>query len=295
MFLFVIKILTRMVRHLDRLWNIKTARKLFELFATIFIAHPRCKHEEIITRGVKGEKLLPKNGVEKRMILYLHGGAYVSGSPRTHRSLVSEIAWRAKAYALVPEYRLAPEHPHPAALDDVLKVYLWILEQGYAPSKVVVMGDSAGGGLAIALLQVLKKKGIPLPACAACLSPWTDLSCSGLSMKTNRKKDPMAKWELCLIRARKYAGDLDLKTPSLSPLFGDLSGLPPLLLQVGREEILLDDSTRLAENAKEAGTPVKLEIWENVIHVWHFLYRTLTQGQKAIESIALFVREKTSC
>ena len=167
--------------------------------------------------------------------------------------------------------------------------YSWLISQSIKPSRLAFIGDSAGGGLVLSLLQELKKKKLPLPACAVLLSPWTDLSCSLPSMQENASKDPMLDPILALDRARSYAGSLDLRDPAVSPLYGDLSGLPPLLIHVSSDEILLDDSRYLAERARQAGTLVELEIWDKMFHVWHFLAGILPQGRKAIQRIADFV------
>jgi acetyl esterase/lipase len=192
------------------------------------------------------------------------------------------------------DYRLAPEHPYPAALDDSLASYTWLVEQNRNPATITVMGDSAGGGLVIALLLKLQDNGIPLPGCAVVLSPWTDLTCSSPSIEEKADEDPILNSDKLRIGARCYSGGTDLKSPYLSPLFGSFDKLPPLLVQVGTDEMLLDDSRLFTQKAREAGHPVELEVWEGMIHVWHYLARFLPEGRQAIERIGHFLTENTS-
>ena len=267
------------------------ARRTFDRIGMASLFKRKCRFSEIITESLRAEWVDPKHEEHSRIILFLHGGAYVNGSPHAYQGLACRIAQAVKAKILVVDYRLAPEHPYPAALEDAEAAYNWILSQSFLPSQISFIGDSAGGGLVLSLLQDLKKKDLPLPACAVLLSPWTDLSCSLPSMQENASKDPMLDPILALDRARSYAGSLDLRDPAVSPLYGDLFGLPPLLIHVGSDEILLDDSRYLAEKAQQAGTMVELEIWDKMFHVWHFLAGILPQGRKAIHRIAEFVHQ----
>ena len=229
--------------------------------------------------------------VGNRVMLYLHGGGYVFGSITSHRELAFQLAQAARARALVVEYRLAPEHPHPAALEDAVSAYSWLLDHGTEATQITVMGDSAGGGLTIALLQTLRDRHIPLPSCAVCLSPWTDLTSAGGTIQTNRNRDPLLTPEALHDWAAYYAGGMDLKSPSISPLYGDLSGLPPTLVQVGNDEILRDDSRRLTEWAQKAGSPFVLEVWPKVFHVWHFGFPIIPEARRAMQSIGRFVEQ----
>ena len=189
--------------------------------------------------------------------------------------------------SLVINYRLAPEHPHPAALEDAITAYRWLLTQGYDPSQIVIAGDSAGGGLALAALLALLDAGEPLPAGAVCISPWTDLALTGASMRSKAKVDHILDPNSLEMYARYYAGIDEVTSPLLSPLYADLKGLPPLLIQVGGDEILLDDATRLAEQAREAGVDVTLEIWDEMFHVFQ-LVSFLPETQKAVKHITDF-------
>jgi acetyl esterase/lipase len=226
-------------------------------------------------------------------VLYLHGGGYVSGSPRTHRALAGEISHAAATRLLLPAYRLAPEHPFPAALEDAWVAYWWLLNQGAQPGQMVVAGDSAGGGLALALLVALRDAGLPLPAGLVCISPWVDLTLHSASVHANDGRDYLNGAAIRAVAAL-YLNGRDPHEPLASPLFADLHGLPPLLIQAGTAELLLDDSKRLARRAAAAGVAVELELWENMVHVWHFLYPFEAKARHAIRRIGCFVRERTA-
>ena len=230
---------------------------------------------------------------EERVMLYLHGGGYVLGSMRAYRGYFSRISRAAGARVLGLDYRLAPEFPFPAAVDDSVAAYRWLLSQGIDPGQIVFGGDSAGGGLAIATLVALRYLGEPMPAAVACVSPWVDLECTGDSMTSKAEVDPVVQREGLRFSAQRYIGGLDWRAPLASPLYADLRGLPPLLIQVGTAETLLDDSTRLADLAKATGVKVDLDIWEDMIHVWPIFAPILPEGQQAIERIGDFVRQQT--
>ncbi len=220
-------------------------------------------------------------------ILYLHGGAYCLGSINTHRELVGRLAETANKKTLVIEYRLAPEHPYPAALEDALTAYQWLLMQSIEPSRIIVAGDSAGGGLALALLAAVRDAGDPLPAGAVLLSPWTDLTLGGGSVFSNANIDPMLDRDHLLEKAGWYAGENSLTDPLISPLFADFTGFPPLLFQAGSDELLLDDSVRAAEAAQKAGVDVTLEIYEDMFHVFQMV-PFLEETKRAMTSIKHF-------
>ncbi|HEX2440650.1 MAG TPA: alpha/beta hydrolase [Methylomirabilota bacterium] len=238
------------------------------------------------------EWLKPPDVRTDAAVLYLHGGGYSIGSPRSHRHLAAAIARAAGTAALVPDYRLAPEHPFPAALDDALGAYQWLLGRGIAPGRIVVAGDSAGGGLTVALLLALRERALPRPAAGVCISPWVDLTCSGASYATKAAVDPIVTREGVGMMAQAYAGSGDPKAALLSPLYGDLHGLPPLLVQVGSDEVLLDDAVGLADRAKAAGVSVTLEEWPAMIHVWHWFLPMLAEAERAIGVIGGFVRAR---
>ena len=239
---------------------------------------------------IGGEWLEPPAVREHAALLYLHGGGYVIGSPRSHRHLAASLGRAAGAATLVPDYRLAPEHPFPGAIEDAVAAYRWLLERGALPERTVIAGDSAGGGLTVATLLALRDRGLPRPAAGVCISPWVDLTCSAPSYVTKAASDPIVTGEGVALMARAYLGATDPRTSLASPLFADLAGLPPLLVQVGSEEVLLDDAVGLAERAKAAGVAATLEVWPDMIHVWHWFYPMLDEGQRAIDSAGAFMR-----
>lgn len=228
-------------------------------------------------------------------ILHLHGGGYVMGSCASHRSLVGNIANACGVRAVVPEYRLAPEHPFPAGLEDAVAAYRALLDEGVAAEQIVVSGDSAGGGLALALLLTLREAGIPMPRAAVLLSPFTDLTCTGESLKTREGIDPWLSSTLLEPMIARYLGDHDRRDPRVSPVLADLSGLPPMLIHVGDHEILLSDSTRLAERARAAGVEVELQVWPELWHVFHLFAPALPEANDALERIGHFVRTQLGC
>lgn len=216
-------------------------------------------------------------------LLYFHGGGYVVGSTISHRHIVSRIALAAKARVLSVDYALAPENPFPAAVKDAVKAYRWLLDQGQKPEQIALAGDSAGGGLAAATLLAVREEGLPLPAGAALISPWSDLTCATGSYETRAQADPMITPEGIRELANIYLTGADPRDPLASPNFGNLAGLPPLLIQVGDDEVLLDDSRNLAARAREAGVDVELEVAPDMFHVWHAFYQMFTPGEEAIE------------
>jgi epsilon-lactone hydrolase len=248
------------------------------------------KCEAVSAGGVPAEWIVPPNAANDRVILYLHGGGYVMGSINTHRAMIARIARASEAKALALNYRMAPEDPFPTAVDDATAAYRWLLAQGYKPGKIVISGDSAGGGLTLATLLALRDAGTPLPAAAVPISPWADLEGTGASVETRAAVDPMVDKAGLLRMAQMYAGDSDLKNPLISPIYADYKGLPPMLIQVGDAEILLDDSTRVAERARAAGVKVELEAWPEMFHVWHVFAKILPEGQQAIDRIGEYVR-----
>jgi monoterpene epsilon-lactone hydrolase len=195
--------------------------------------------------------------------------------------------------ALLIEYRLAPEHPFPAAVEDSVAAYRWLLKEGFDPARIAVAGDSAGGGLTVATMVKLRDENEPLPAAAVCLSPWVDMEGIGESMKTRAEVDPIVERGPLLEMAEAYLGGADPRTPLAAPLYADLKGLPPMLIQVGTAEVLLDDSTRLAEEAKKAGVDVTLEPWEDMIHIWQFFASMVPEGRDAVDRIASFIHKHT--
>jgi len=243
--------------------------------------------------GVPAEWVKMPGASEDAVILYLHGGGYAIGSPTSHRHLAAAISGAAGAPVLSLAYRLAPEHPFPAAVEDAAMGYRWLLEKGYLPTRLGIAGDSAGGGLTVAALLALRDAGVPPPAAGICISPWVDLTCSAESYRTKAGVDPLVNQDGIAQFVRWYLGDKDPKTPLASPLFADMTGLPPLLIQVGSDEVLLDDAVGLDAKARAAGVQSTLEIWEEMIHVWHFFAPMLKEGRDAVARIGEFFKSHT--
>lgn len=274
--------------------TIAERRAQYERAEKVFPTPPEVKVERVSAPTAPAEWLRPPGAVPGRVVLYLHGGGYVIGSPRSHRHLAAAIAIASAASALLLEYRLAPEHPYPAAVDDATAAYRWLLDGGIAPEHVVIAGDSAGGGLTVATLLALRDAKLPLPAGSVCISPWVDLTCSGESYRTRADVDPIVERASVAEMAKAYLGSTPARSPLASPLFADLRGLPPLLIHVGDAEVLLDDAVQLAERAKAAGVETTLEVRERMIHVWHWFLPMLDEAQSAVEAIGRFARERAS-
>jgi monoterpene epsilon-lactone hydrolase len=248
--------------------------------------------EAVTVAGRAAEWITAPGSQTGRAILYLHGGGYVMGSLTTHRSLVGEISRAAQAAALLVDYRLAPEAPFPAAVEDGVASYRWLLDQGFTPKNLAIAGDSAGGGLAVATLISARDQGLPMPKAAVPISPWSDMTCSNESYKTRAEADPLVGSGSIGDMANLYLQGKDPKHPYASPNFASLKSLPPLLIHVGRDEVLLDDSIKLDQKAKADGVNSTLEIWEDMIHVWHAFHPMLPEGKQAIERVGAFLREK---
>jgi acetyl esterase/lipase len=244
--------------------------------------------------GVPGDWLTPIAADEGRVILYFHGGGYNIGSAESHRSMLTHLATRARARVFATDYRLAPEAPYPAAIDDAVAAYQGLLGVGTDPARVIVAGDSAGGGLALALLVRLRDAGRPLPAGGVVLSPWTDLSGSNPSIGANEDLDIMLGRPLLDHWAASYLAGAAADLPDASPLFADLAGLPPLLVQVGDTEVLLDDGARLAARADAAGVDVTLEVEPDMFHVWAFFAGIVPESDAALDSAAAWIVARTS-
>ena len=265
-------------------------RVLFEQMAAPPEADIKC--DPVSAGGVKAEWISAPGAIPGRVVLYLHGGGYVVGSIKTHRDLMGRVARAAKARVLGLDYRLAPEHPFPAAVDDSVAAYRWMLQQDLSPSRIAVAGDSAGGGLVVATLVAIRDAKLPMPATGVCLSPWVDLEGIGESMKTRAHADPVVQREGLTQMAAAYLGGKDARTPLAAPLYADLKGLPPLLIQVGDAETLLDDSNRLAQRARAAGVEVKLEVWPEMIHVFQLFAGFLPEGQQAVDGIGQYLGQQ---
>ena len=249
--------------------------------------------ERVGAGGVPSEWITAPGADQGRVVLYFHGGGFVFGSMRTHRVMLAHLSRAAKARVLGLDYRLAPENPFPAPIEDALTAYRWLLDQGIDPRKITLAGDSAGGGLVLSSLVALRYAGEPMPAAGIPISAWTDMEATGKSMITNAEADTWVDRESLLKIAKVYLNGKDPRAPLASPLHADLRGLPPLLMQVGGVEVLLDDTNALAERAREAGVAVEVEVWDDMPHVWHTFAPILPEGEKAIDRIGEFILQHT--
>lgn len=272
---------------------IKLRKEKEKWFARLY--PPRGVHFENVTvEGMPAQWCYPPAGKDKhpeRVIYYIHGGGFASCSPHSHWGIIGKFSLEMGIKVFAPDYRLAPEHPFPAAMDDVTKVYQWLL-QTYAPHNIIVMGDSAGGGLSVSMLLNLRQLGLPQPLTAAIFSPWVDLSMSGESIESKEEEEPLLPVSIARQWASWYVGTMEATNPMISPIFADLNDLCPMLVHVGTSEILLSDSVRLHKAAENTNTKIELLVWENMFHVWHMAWRTVPEGQQAItEVIAYLVRQ----
>ena len=258
-------------------------------------AYPKPKDvtwEPVDAGGVPAEWVTPDDCVPGRAIVYFHGGGYATGTLDSSRSLSTHLARAARARLLAVDYRLAPENPFPAAVLDAVAAYGFAIAAGHEPEAIALCGDSSGGGLALAALVALRDEGEPMPGAAVCMSPWTDLTLSGASLQGNEDSDPMVSATTLGLMADAYLGELDRRSPTASPLFAGLAGLPPLLLQVGSGELLVDDANRFADRARAAGVDVTLELWDDVFHVWQAYADLLPEARDAIAQIGAYIDQR---
>jgi epsilon-lactone hydrolase len=248
--------------------------------------------ENVSIGGREAERLTPTGADATACLLYLHGGGYAIGSPRSHRHLAADLAKRTGITALVPDYRLAPEHPFPAAVDDALAAYRSLLDAGLSSRRIVVAGDSAGGGLTVSCLLAARDAGLPMPAAAACLSPWADMTASGASYRDKAEADVLVTQGDLTRYGAAYLGKSDPTAPLASPALADLKSLPPMLIQVGSEEMLLDDARLLAAKAKATGVAAYLEEWPGMFHVWQWYWPVLEEGRQANAALASFFKKQ---
>ena len=275
-------------------YDVAQARARFEKTAVFLGGAPDAKVEKVDAGGVPSEWVMAPGCDTGRAILYLHGGGYAIGSLNTHRRLAYDISAASAAKVLLIDYRLAPEHPFPAAIDDAAAAWRWLLQQGFAANRLAIAGDSAGGGLTIATLVNLRDKKLGLPDCAVAISPWVDLEGLGNSLTTRSAQDPMVQKDGLLWMAKMYLNGKDAKTPLAAPLHADLKGLPPTLVQVGTAETLLDDAIRIADKMHAAGVDARLAIWPNQLHVFPLFAPILSEGRDGCIEIGAFIRSKTA-
>ena len=253
---------------------------------------PDVKVEPVTANGVRAEWSSTPGATDDAALLYLHGGGYVIGSLDSHRHLVTEAGRAAGCWALALDYRLAPEHPFPAAVEDAVAGYRYLLGRGLKPDRIALAGDSAGGGLVVAAMAAIRDAGLPQPGCGWCISPWVDMEASGETMTSRSAADPMVQQAGILDMARLYLNGADPRSPLASPIYANLNGLAPLLIQVGAAETLLDDALALAKAAGAADVYVDLQIWPEMVHVWHLFHPELKAGMHAIASGGGFVWER---
>lgn len=249
--------------------------------------------EAVDAGGVRAEWFVAPGAAADRVVMYLHGGGYVFGSAKSHAALAAQLSDSAQARVLFVEYRLAPEHPFPAAVEDSTAAYRWLLAQGYAPGRIAIAGDSAGGGLTFGTLLSIKQLGLPMPACATPISPWVDMEASGESMTSKAAEDPVVQMPMIQQLAAMVLPQGNVREPLIAPLHADLSGLPPLMIHVGSRETLLDDSMRIAARAAHANVAVQLVVWPGQIHVFQVFCARLDEGVEAIEQLGAFIRGHT--
>jgi len=264
-------------------------RKTWERFAYFLHIAPGVTCAPFTHPSCPAEWLIPEKQ-PLATLLYLHGGAYCLGSRKTHRAFLSHLCHLTNTRILSFDYRLAPEHPFPAALNDAIEMYHWLRKQ-MGPSSIYIAGDSAGGGLALALLLALKKEAAPLPKGVICFSPWIDLTHQGKTLKTNQKTDPLLYAPSLPVIAKAYIGNEDPSHPHLSPLYGNWHNLPPLFVQAAQEEILLSDSLRLYDKVKNSKGAITLEIWKNRFHAWPYFASFLPEAREAILHVKSFLEE----
>jgi len=263
-----------------------------EQFAAAFIKPPGIEIETGELNGVAVEWITPDRAHPSRIFFHLHGGGYVLGNPAASRNFTSEFARLTQCRVVSIDYRLAPEHPFPAAVDDAVSAYRALLSQGRDAGDIAIGGESAGGGLAVATLIAARDKQLPLPASLVAMSPWTDMRCESGSFHTKAKVDPLLTRRSLKEMADAYLGSTDPRDGLASPAMADLKGLPPMLIHVGTDEVLLDDSRHLLAAAKAANVEADLVIWPDMIHVWHMFHAMLPEGAQAIDALAAFVLAK---
>ena len=264
-------------------------RKRLDMLGDLSPVPPDVRTLAVDAGGVPAEWTWTPVADPNRVLLYLHGGGYISGSIKSHRAMVAEAGRRARARTLALEYRLAPEHPYPAALQDALAGYCFLLSTDIDPKDIIVGGDSAGGGLTLALILSLRDAHLPLPGRAWCISPWVDLAMTGPSLASKAAADPIIQKGYLIELATAYLDGTNERAPLVSPLYADLRGLPPIFIQVGSAETLLDDSVRLARALGEADVPVTLEVYRDMIHVWPLFFGSVAAGRSALAAAGRFM------
>jgi acetyl esterase/lipase len=273
-------------------FDIAKIRRLTSRLSVFMLTAFGVRIEKDTVNGLRSEWLTPKDHMDGKLLLYLHGGGYVIGGCDMHRQVVSHIARAGRIRALLPEYRLSPEHKFPAAVDDAVGVYRSLLKMGMKGRDIIIAGDSAGGGLSVATLLALRDAGDPLPAAAVLLSPFLDVTASGASMRTRADQDPWFRPADVPIIADHYCLPHQVRFPLVSPVFADVEGLPPMLIQVGDDEILLSDSERLADACVAAGIDVELDVWPEMWHVFQMFVGKMPEARQAINKMGRYIQDR---
>lgn len=270
--------------------NLTLLRESTELISLVALLPWGVKALKFQINELEAESILPvKQTSEKRALLYLHGGGYAIGSSQTHRHMVGKLVKDTQCEALLINYRKIPNHPCPAAVEDAFSGYQFLLHKGYSTNEIIVAGDSAGGGLVCSLFFMLKEKRVQLPKAGICLSPWVDLLHTGNSSEKNKYTDPFVKVDEMKRWAKVYAGEKELDDLYVSPLYGDLSNFPPMLIQTSKNEVLHDDSRRLKEKLEQSGTSVTYQEWEDLIHWWQLFWRFIPESEEALKKVANYI------
>jgi monoterpene epsilon-lactone hydrolase len=273
-----------------RVTDLQQRRAGFDTNAVLYPCGADIAVEPVNANGVRAEWTTTADANRQHVVLYFHGGGYVFGSLESHRHMVAQIGRAARARTLALDYRLAPEHPFPAPVEDAVSGYRFLLHQGIAARNIAIAGDSAGGGLVAAAIVAIRDAGLPQPACGWCISPWVDMGAIGASMTGKAAIDPGVQREPLLEVAAAYLAGADPRSPLAAPIYADLRGIAPLFIQVGAAETLLDDAVRRAGHAGAADGPVRLDIWPEMIHVWHLFHPRLAAGRRAIDAGGAFLR-----
>ncbi|MGC3931494.1 alpha/beta hydrolase [Pseudomonas atacamensis] len=247
------------------------------------------RFEAVDMGGVPATLVTPDELKTDAVLMYIHGGAYIVGRPAGYHGIGGNYAKMLGARVYMPDYRLAPEHQFPAPIDDTLRAYEWLLEQNIAASKIAFAGESAGGAMVVSVMVAAKSKGLPLPAVGSSISPWANLEHTGVSMSNREGLDPLNSKPVLDILARAFLGDTLANHPLASPVFADVTGLPPILVQIGENELMLSDALRLANHLADNRVRVNLEVWPGMFHAWHFYAGMLAEGQQALESSVRFI------
>ena len=266
-------------------------REAWDALAARFTTPADVRIERTDLGGVPSLRVLPPGVAQDRAILFFHGGGFVLGSARTHQELLSRLARSAGVQGIAIDYRLAPEHPFPAGLDDCVSAYAGLLATGMKPERIAFAGDSAGGTFVISTMLAARERGLPLPACGLCWSGWYDLTASSPSYVTNAERDYFVPPGFAQVAPKVYLQGADPRSPMASPIFGDLAGLPPVFIQVGEPEVLSDDARWLAQRLRDAGGEATLEVWPDMCHIWQFFGQMLDEGREATERSGEFIRK----